>query len=231
MHIYIYIHIRLSSHLLNNHAVTPNPPLHVRVTPQQNQSCQFNWTSPLESIGGIGGYTVSYGDNCNGCTPEAGFLNQTENLTAQCIECLEENSNMCYFEVNTVSEDCWFDSPPVEATSGEFYSYTKLHVRHLHADLAINSPANSMVSITCSLQPNHLIYVKWIVRLIHCFIRSKLMSRRSALLCMRYSFLETLLAQRRYDRCGAALSIRSNNYPPMSNYVTAACVWSQIVYY
>ncbi len=50
-------------------------------------------------------------------------------LTAYCSECIGENNNMCYFEVNTVSEDCWFDSPLVEATSGEFTAiYIKLHV-------------------------------------------------------------------------------------------------------
>ncbi len=64
--------------------------------------------------------------------PEAGFLNKTEELTAECSECIGENNNRCYFEVNTVSEDCWLDSLPVEATSSEFtaiiHNYFKLHV-------------------------------------------------------------------------------------------------------
>ncbi len=41
------------------------------------------------------------------------FFNKTEELTAESIG---ENNNMCYFEENTVSEDCWFHSAPVEAT-------------------------------------------------------------------------------------------------------------------
>ncbi len=90
-----------------------------RIT-RPNGICHFEWTPPSESIGGIGGYNISYGDNCGNCTPAAGFFNKTEELTAECSECIGENSNMCYFEVNAVSEDCCFDSPLVEATSGEF---------------------------------------------------------------------------------------------------------------
>ena len=94
----------------------------MRVTPQQDRSCRFGWTSPNESIGGIGGYNITYGENCGNCTPAAGFFNKTEELTAECSECIGENNNMCYFEVNTVSEDCWFHSAPVEATTGKFHS-------------------------------------------------------------------------------------------------------------
>ncbi len=104
--------------------VTPNPPSDVRVTTQQDKSCQFDWSPPNESIGGIGGYTINYGERCGHCTPAAGFVNQTElnqtELIADCIECFGENGNICHFEVSTVSEDCWFDSPPAEATSSEF---------------------------------------------------------------------------------------------------------------
>ncbi len=112
--------------------VTPNPPSHVRVTlPQPDKSVHFEWNPPInESVGGIEGYKISYGENCGNCTPEAGFVNQTEELTADCSKYTEENTenNMCYFEVSTVSEDCSFDSLPVEATSGEYYyNYYVLH--------------------------------------------------------------------------------------------------------
>ncbi len=100
----------------------------MRVKTRKDRSCRFEWTPPNEAIGGVGGYTVNYGNVCGNCTPAAGFFNQTEALTARCIECIKENNNMCHFEVNTVSEDCSFDSIPVEATSGELYSYTAIKI-------------------------------------------------------------------------------------------------------
>ena len=92
----------------------------MRVITRLDQSCQFDWFPPSESVGGIGGYKIRYGKKCGHCNPAAGFVNKTE-LTADCMACIEENNNMCCFEVNTVSKDCSFDSLPVEATTGEFY--------------------------------------------------------------------------------------------------------------
>ncbi len=71
---------------------------------------------------------------------------------------------MCYFEVNTVSEDCWFDSPLVEATIvlTIYIIISKLHacIRHyMHAESPITSPADITVFITCSLRPSYRIYV------------------------------------------------------------------------
>ncbi len=91
----------------------------MRVETRNDRSCQIKWSPPNESIGGIGGYKIHYGENCDNCSPADGFLNQTEELTAVCIE--KKSNMMCSFKVNTVSQDCSFDSLPVEATSGEFY--------------------------------------------------------------------------------------------------------------
>ncbi len=106
------------------YAVAPNPPSNVRVETRKDGSFHFEWTPPNQSIGGIRGYSIHYGDNCCGnCTPDAGFVNQTE---ADCSEYIGENaannSKMCSLNVSTVSEDCRFDSHPVEAVkcSGEF---------------------------------------------------------------------------------------------------------------
>ncbi len=100
--------------------VTPNPPSHVRVTPQQDRSCRFEWNPPInKTVGGIGGYNIIYGENCGNCSPAAGFVNQTEDFAAECSDCIGENNNICHFEVTTVSKDCSFGSPPVEATTGE----------------------------------------------------------------------------------------------------------------
>ena len=115
--------------------VTPNPPSHVRVTPPQpDKGVYFEWNPPInESVGGIGGYNITYGENCGNCTPEAGFLNQTEERTADCSEYTKENTanNMCYFEVSTVSQDCSFDSLPVEATSGECTFHTIITMSYI----------------------------------------------------------------------------------------------------
>ena len=107
--------------------VAPNPPSNVRVETRKDGSFHFEWTPPNESVGGIGGYNITYGENCGNCSPAAGFLNQTEELTAECSECIGKNaannSTICSLNVSTVSEDCWFNSCPVEAArcSGEFY--------------------------------------------------------------------------------------------------------------
>ncbi len=75
----------------------------------------------------------------------------------------------------------------------------------MHAESPINSPADITVSITCSLRPSYLIYVKWIVRLIYSFSRNKLL-RRSVLL-LRWFPENTISPEEMYDRSGAALAI------------------------
>ena len=127
---------------------------------------------------------LTIGSNCVDTDVAHSLLN--------CNECVGENNNMCYFEVNTVSEDCWFDSPLVEATSGEFTAIyiiiSKLHacIRHyMHAESPINSPVDITMFITCSLRPSYLNYVHEVdCKAYNSFSRSKLLSiyRRSVLL-------------------------------------------------
>ena len=80
----------------------------------------------------------------------------------------------------------------------------------MHAESPINSLADITVFITCSLRPSYLIYVHEVdcKAYIVSSCRSNLLSiiiEGVYYYCV--SFLETLLAQRRYDRSGAALAI------------------------